>query len=304
MTDESSLLAWSRLRDRWPNASLSRFVASQGIDWHVQVGGTGPVVLLLHGTGAASFSWGDVIPHLLPHVTVVVPDLPGHAFTTAPNAGVLTLGGMADALGKLLATLGVSPVAVVGHSAGAAVLLRMSLDNLLPSATILGFNPALVPPPAIYRSLLAPLVHRVAALRPVASVAAWLAERADAPRSGLVASLLRASNSQVPHRHLELYQALFASPAHDHHVLTMMAGWSLPELLRDLSRIRTPAVFIAGDRDPWVSPAALRAILQPIPGAELRLERGGHLLHEERPEDAARWILASATERQHDGTTA
>ncbi len=314
MTSGSSFPEWSRLRDQWPNASLSRFVTSGNLRWHVQVGGVGPVVVLVHGTGAASFSWGEVLPHLLPHVSVVVPDLPGHGFTTAPDAGVLTLPGMATALGELLATLEMSPVAVVGHSAGAAVLLRLSLDGRLPGATILGFNPALVPPPEVYRSLLAPLVHRVAGLRQVAMLAARLAGRQDAQDAqtqdaqdaqdaydakgakrakgaGLVASLLRASNSRIPAANIALYETLFRSPEHDHNVLRMMAGWSLTELVNELPRVTARVELVAGREDPWISSSALSRLVPKMPNATLELVTGGHLWHEEAPREAAGRVL-------------
>ena len=39
--------------------------------------GRGPVLWLLHGTGAASHSWRALVPRLAPSFTLVVPDLPG-----------------------------------------------------------------------------------------------------------------------------------------------------------------------------------------------------------------------------------
>ena len=47
----------------WPNRDSSRFVTAGGLRWHVQVAGTGPVVLLVHGTGAATHS-GAPAPRL------------------------------------------------------------------------------------------------------------------------------------------------------------------------------------------------------------------------------------------------
>ncbi|MFZ4410973.1 MAG: alpha/beta fold hydrolase, partial [Paracraurococcus sp.] len=79
----------------WPNRPTSRLVAAGGLRWHVQVAGTGPVLLLVHGTGAATHSWRDLLPLLARHFTVVAPDLPGHGFTERPRAEGLSLPGMA-----------------------------------------------------------------------------------------------------------------------------------------------------------------------------------------------------------------
>ena len=50
---------WKREGRDWPNREASRFVLASGLWWHVQVMGSGPVLLLLHGTGAATHSWRD-----------------------------------------------------------------------------------------------------------------------------------------------------------------------------------------------------------------------------------------------------
>ena len=82
----------------WPNRDASRTVRAAGLDWHVQVAGAGPVLLLAHGTGAATHSWRGMVPLLARHFTVVAPDLPGHGFTQAPANARMSLPGMAAAL--------------------------------------------------------------------------------------------------------------------------------------------------------------------------------------------------------------
>ena len=102
----------------WPNRAASRFVTAGGLRWHVQVVGEGPVLLLLHGTAAGTHSWRDMMGPLAEHFTVVAPDLPGHAFTSAPPAAKLSLPGMAGAVAELLRVMNLSPVLAAGHSAG------------------------------------------------------------------------------------------------------------------------------------------------------------------------------------------
>ena len=53
--------------------------------------GQGPVVLLIHGTGAASHSWRGLAPLLASDFTLIAPDLPGHGFTQTPLAHRLSL---------------------------------------------------------------------------------------------------------------------------------------------------------------------------------------------------------------------
>ena len=69
----------------WPLRQHSRTVTAGGLSWHVQIMGTGPVLLMLHGTGASTHTWRALMPELAKHYTIVAPDLPGHGFTGAPT---------------------------------------------------------------------------------------------------------------------------------------------------------------------------------------------------------------------------
>lgn len=282
--------SWDQLAPRWPHSASSRFVEAAGTRWHVQVAGSGPAVLLLHGTGAASFSWGDLVPLLTPRFTVVVPDLPGHGFTPAPDRDLLTLSGMARACGALLTSLGLSPVLAAGHSAGAAIVIRMALDGFAPTRLV-GLNPALLPPPSIYRELIAPFMHRLAASRLVSAPVAALARR-----DGVIASLLRATQTSVTPGNRWLYEQMLGSQQRVHDVLTMMASWSLPELVADLPRLTVPLQLVAGTRDPWIALNDLRSLAHRIPGCTLDTLPGGHLLHEEQPERIAQLLGESVAQ--------
>ena len=57
-------LDWDRDGAGWPNRSSSRFVVSGAMRWHVQIMGQGPVMLLIHGTGASTHSWRRLAPLL------------------------------------------------------------------------------------------------------------------------------------------------------------------------------------------------------------------------------------------------
>jgi magnesium chelatase accessory protein len=268
----------------WPHRSLSRSLEVGGLRWHVQVGGSGPAVLLLHGTGGSAHSWADVIPHLMEEATVIAPDLPGHGFTEGAALSALTLPQIAHDLSALLARLDAPPVRVVaGHSAGAPLALRWALGDGGDQAQVVGFNPALVAPPPGYMTLVAPFVVPIATSMPVARGLAWFGTH-----TALVQGLLRSTGSTVSAAQQARYIRLFGNPEHVRGAMGLMAAADLPALIADSSRIRFPVTFVLGEADPWIPGRALGAVIaRSFAGATVLRWRGGHLLHEVEPERAA-----------------
>jgi len=271
----------------WPHRAASLAIEAGGVRWHVQRAGRGPVVLLLHGSGASSHSWADLFPVLTDRATVVAPDLPGHGFTSGIRDGDCTLTRVATAIDRLLEALALGPVRVVaGHSAGAALAIRWALGTPRPSASLVGFAPSLVPPPALYTTFLAPIVTPVATSAFATSLLASLAGRAR-----LVDRLLDSTRSPIPAAQRARYETLFRSPGHVRGTMRFMAAADLPALLEDAKRLTVPATFILGRNDDWVPERSLRPILaRAFPDAAIETWDDGHLLHEVEPERAARVI--------------
>lgn len=278
----------------WPNRATSRFVDTGRMRWHVQVAGSGPVLLLLHGTGAATHSWRTLLPLLTEHFTVVAPDLPGHGFTTGRPSGGLSMDGIARAVGALMAKLDLAPELVVGHSAGAAIALRMVLDGVIAPKGVVGLNPALLPFPGLAAKLF-PALARMLFVNPFAPhiFAAMARGPGEADRF-----LERSTGSRIDAAGVDFYRRLFATSDHCAGALTMMAAWDLDTLSRDLPRIRVPLVFVTGDGDAAIPTASVQEAAALIAGSRVEVLPGlGHLAHEEQPDLVAKLIeeFAQAT---------
>jgi magnesium chelatase accessory protein len=288
-----SRLAWSDWRHRWPNADHSRFVDAAGIRWHVQVAGNGPVALLLHGAGGATHSWDAMLPALARRWTVVAPDLPGHAFSSTPAAvDRLSLEGMAADLATLLATLGLSPSLVVGHSAGAALLLRLVIDGAISPHAVVGLNAALAAPPAAADATLGPAVRALARAPVVASALSMIAGVGP-----IADALLQSTGTTLPADQRRRYAALAGSPAHVHAVLTMFANWNVAALRRALPTVTVPVTLAVAPDDPWVPPAETAAVAATMPTARcVALPAAGHLAHEREPAAAIEVVTRAASE--------
>ncbi|WP_010162287.1 alpha/beta fold hydrolase BchO [Sphingomonas sp. PAMC 26617] len=282
---------WSVEGRDWPNRAASRFVESGRIRWHVQQMGAGPVVLLLHGTGAATHSWRGLLPLLAERFTVVAPDLPGHGFTTGRPVGGLAMPAMARAVGDLLGTLGVAPDFVVGHSAGAAIGVRMVLDGLVRPRGVIGLNPALTPFPGLAAQLF-PTLARMLFVNPFAPhiVAAMVRGPGDAS-----AYVKRATGSRIDSAGVDFYRRLFATSDHVAGAITMMAAWDLDTFARDVPRLRVPTLLVHGAADSAIPLASVKAAAALIPDSRIEVLPGlGHLAHEEKPAEVAALIAGFA----------
>jgi magnesium chelatase accessory protein len=292
--------------DWWPHRDASAFVDAGGLRWHVQhfgardatglatghAPGRAPVALLLHGTGAGTHSWRHLAPRLAKGFDVVAPDLPGHAFTATPPAQSLSLPGVAAALGQLLAAMQLRPALVIGHSAGAAIALRMALDGLVAPELIVSINGAILPLQGPVGRWFMPMA-RVMAASPLVppAFAAWTSLPFVARR------LLDSTGSRIDALGERCYAHLVRDAVHVAGALRLMASWDLPALEPELPNVRTPLLLISGERDRTLPPSHGARAAQRIPGARgLLLPRLGHLAHEEDAQAVHAAVIAAFDE--------
>jgi magnesium chelatase accessory protein len=274
---------WEREGRDWPNRQASQFVEAGGLRWHVQRMGQGPCLLLLHGTAASTHSWRDLAPLLAQHFTLVEPDLPGHGFTSSLPQARVSLAGFSDALHALLKQLQISPDLVLGHSAGAAIALRMALDGKITPRAIFSLNGALLPLGDEHAAFFTRAARMMVGLPFVSKLCSWRASKQE-----VAAKLLRDTGSDIGQRGVELYTRLFGYPGHIRAALMMMAQWELRPLLRELPRLGPALFLLVGSRDRAVPPMQARRIQTILRAARIiTLEGLGHLAHEEAPAHVA-----------------
>jgi magnesium chelatase accessory protein len=272
---------WARDGKDWPNRSASRFCVAGGIRWHVQVAGRGPILLLLHGTGAATHSWRDMFAPLAEDFTVVAPDLPGHGFTEQPAKAGMTLPGMAKGVAALLEALGLSPDYAAGHSAGAAVLAEMCLDGRIAPKALVSLNGAMLPLPfhGVAAPLMGPIAKLFASNPLVPMLFAW-----QAADGAVVRRLLDGTGSSIDAAGENFYARLACKSGHAGAALTMMANWDLKTFSKRLAGLNTRLLLVVGDKDRAIPPADAQRVKLLLPQAEIiRLPGLGHLAHEECP---------------------
>jgi magnesium chelatase accessory protein len=278
---ESFRLRWQSDAPDWPNREASRFVEAAGLRWHVQIMGTGPDLLLLHGAGGSTHGWGALLPALSRSYRVVAPDLPGHAFTEALPPERCGLEELATAVTRFLDATGTKPEGIVAHSAGAAMALSMILDGRARPERWAFLAPSLVrptrgAPPPVIQDLLSPALQSAGMARLSAAVAG---------RRGVVDALLASTGSRVPATSRSIYRRLSGNPAHLGSVLRILSMWEPEPLAARFPEVTTPGLLLAPERDGWIPLDELEPVARSLPAARFRVLPGlGHLAHEEAPE--------------------
>jgi pimeloyl-ACP methyl ester carboxylesterase len=90
-----------------------------------RIAGSGPALLLIHGIGDNSTTWGPVHSRLARHFTVIAPDLLGHGLSDKPRADY-SVAAYANGMRDLLSVLEIDRVTVVGHSLGGGVAMQFA----------------------------------------------------------------------------------------------------------------------------------------------------------------------------------
>ena len=291
-----SRLDWNREGRIWPHREASEFVVSGRGRWHVQRMGSGPPLLLLHGTGASVHSWRDLMPLLAQNHAVTAIDLPRHAFTTGHDAYAMSLPAMAREVARLLETLGTKPAAIIGHSAGAAIALQLALDHAY-NGPIIGLSAALRPFPGAMAQIF-PAIAKTLFVNP-------LVPRIFTGSIDLVGGaerfLWRSTHSRIDAQGLACYAKLLKHPGHAGGALAMMANWDLPGLRERMAEAHNPVLLLHGANDPAIPLQWAKDAAGWLPNARLNvLPALGHLAHEEAPDKAAARIAAFLAEARQE----
>ncbi len=271
----------------WPNRSAMRQIAARPHRWCVMETGSGPTLLLLHGAGGASHSWRALVPLLAPHYRLIAPDLPGQGFTRAGSRQRLGLDHMAEDIAHLCATEDWQPQGIIGHSAGAAIALRLTEILPAPPRAVVGINAALGAFEGV-AGVMFPLMAKILALNPLIPrlVARLWGNRAKVER------LLASTGSPLDAEGTAQYLLLVRDPDHVAGTLAMMAQWRLDGLLARLPGLATPTLLLTGSKDRAVPPRVSRAAAERMPAARhAELPGPGHLMHEEDAGRTAALIL-------------
>ena len=271
---------WKKEGKNWPNRHLSHFVTLSGNTWHVQQDGSGLVLLLLHGTGATTHSFAQMVPEFAKHFNVVALDLPGHGFTSKLHQQRPNLSNISIASASLLHSENIMPDYVVGHSAGAAISVQMTAARAIRPKALISINGAFFPFDG-FSGQIFPAAAKLLLVNPFASHLFAM----SAGNRTRIETLMASTGSQLTKEGLDCYQMALQSTKHIEGTLAMMANWDLSHMATLLQQLDIPMLQMIGAQDGTVAPAlADRSQKLLRHGTTRFFENCGHLAHEEKPQ--------------------
>ncbi len=222
-------------------------------------------VLLLHGAGGSHLDWPTGLrrPEGMPDTAVYAPDLPGHG--RSPSPGRNSISAYADVISEFITALGLTRVALVGHSMGGAIALELALRQL-PQVVALALlaTGARLP---VAEAILTQSISNFAAVTEFITRHAWAAHVPEAARQ-VALMRLRQTSAEVLHGDFIACNQFDARGR--------------------LAEIGVPVLVIGADEDKMTPPRFSQYLAEHIPGAALLLlPQTGHMLTLEREVEVA-----------------
>jgi pimeloyl-ACP methyl ester carboxylesterase len=250
-----------------------------------RTGGSGPLLVLIHGITNSSASWEPVQPLLERHFTVLAPDMLGHGDSAKPR-GDYSLGAYASLTRDLMLALGHDRGTFVGHSLGGGIAMQMGyqfperIERLVLVSTgglgrqVSALLRAVALPGAEFAL---PIVGSKPLVNASAKVGGWLGKFG----LGFGADLTAYAQGMSTLADIEARSAF----VHTARGLIDLGGQRIDARDKLYLTAGVPTLIVWGDRDP-VIPArhGIRAH-EAMPGSQLEIVEGaGHFPHHHDPE--------------------
>lgn len=267
----------------------AEFVTVDGIDVHIETAPyrgdcacTPPLFVLLHGFGASTFSWREVIEPLSAQGDVLAYDRPGFGFTERPTTwtGVnpYSDAGNRELLHDLISRFGQKrEVVLIGHSAGGQLAATFAEEHPELVQRLVLVDPAIITAGG------------------VPEFARWMLDIPQIDRLGpFVVRSLQSSFEQILYASFYDQSKITAEVLDGYKAPTRVIDWEVAfwEFMKaprqsltldNLSTLSQPTLVIAGAEDAIVPLSDTKQVALAIPHSTLVvINQAGHLPHEEQ----------------------
>jgi len=252
----------------------SRFVEVDGLRVHYRDQGSGPVLLLLHGTGASLHTWDGWASELQGQFRVIRMDLPAFGLTGPREDRDYRISAYVDFLADFAGALGLEDFAIAGNSLGGHIAWRYALEYPDQVNAMVLVAPSAYPPadmPRAMRLARTPVMNQL--IRHVLSPQRVRDSLED----------VYGDPAQVDEALVTRYYELTLRPG-NRQAFIDRARTEMTWRHDELGAIDTPALIMWGGRDTWIAPVNGEQMVRDMPRARLyTFPELGHVPMEEDP---------------------
>ena len=261
------------LADNWPLEGSFDF-RGDAVRYGVQ--GSGPDLLLVHGTPFSSYVWHRIVPALSNAWRVHVFDLLGYGQSTMRDGQDVSLGIQNQVLAAFIAHRGLHRPTVVAHDFGGATSLRAHLLDGIAFKRLLLIDPVAIRPWG------SPFVRHVAQHEAAFQGIPGYIHEAMVARY-LRGAVLRSMSEEELQPYVAPWLGPVGQPAFYRQIAQMDQRYT-DEIEAALPGIGCPVSILWGEADEWIPLPQARKLQSMIPGAVLdTVPRSGHLMQEDAP---------------------
>jgi len=266
----------------------SRFAAIAGIDIHYKFYPSTnaekdrPLILLLHGFGASTYSWREVAVPLTEYGDVLAYDRPAFGLSDRPlkwkGTNPYSQEAQVDIAMGLMDLLGYKRAVLVGNSAGGTVALNIALEHPERVAALVLISPA------VYGGGGAPgLIRPLFWLPGVNNIGPLLARRLSVDGDDFLRSAWF-DESRIGPEVIPAYRAPLSIANWEKALWQLTKATKSTKLPKRVGGIDVPTLIVTGDTDRIVPTEKSVQLSSDMPGSTLVvIPRSGHVSHEETP---------------------
>jgi pimeloyl-ACP methyl ester carboxylesterase len=280
---------WEQVAGDLHHADHSAFVEVDGLRVHYQEFGepTAPVMLLIHGYSASTFTWKTSAPMFAENgFRVIAVDLIGFGFSSKPSWFDYAIGSQTRVVERLMDRLGIGSALVVGSSYGGAVASTLALDYPERVSKLVLVDAVTNDEPidqVIAQLAKTPVIGEL--------LSVFLVDSRAFVRSRMLTSMAPGNHHLVNDARIDsVRRPLSAADGHNS-MLHTLRSWHAQRIDHDAHLIDQPTLLLWGELDIVVPPHNGRNLHRLIPDSRLVMFKNcGHVPQEECPTDFVRIV--------------
>jgi len=268
------------LRPTYTDAS-SQFLDFEGMPLHYKDEGSGPPLVLIHGTGSSLHTWDGWCEELVSQFRVVRLDLPGYGLTGPHPDGDYRVDWYVDFLARWMDAMQIPRCHLAGNSLGGHIAWRFALryPDRVDKLVLIDASGYPGPVPMIFKLMRTPVIGRIL----VRCTPNWLyrrqLEQVYADDQKITPELVRRYAHLI--RREGNRDAMFRRFHSDHTLI-----------YERIEEIRHPTLILWGAKDTWVPPAHGKRFQRDLDNGHLILYPNlGHVPMEEDPSQTVKDML-------------